>query len=213
MAYRDLEVRKQRDRERYHRPVAERRPAGLCAKCGRCPPAPGRSICGACAEKARASGRARDARLRAAGKPRRDPGRAREYERERSRRQAEARRDAGQCVRCGTAPAAGGRSSCEPCLAKKREADRIRYHEAKHAGLKYGGKAVAVKRKAGRIASKRRQENRHDSGCMYELQTPSARRGRRDLRALPHRATAGGPRALCRPEIRRVVREMLRLDD
>ena len=111
VAYRDREVGKRRDRERYHRRVAERRTAG----------------------------RARDARLRAAGKLRRNPARAREYERERSRRQVEARRKAGLCVRCGTAAAAVGRSSCGPCLATRREADRIRYHKAKKAGLKYGG--------------------------------------------------------------------------
>ena len=68
------------------------------------------------------------------------------------------------CVRCGTAPAADGRSSCEPCLAKKREADRIRYRKAKDAGFKYGGKSVAVKRKAARAASRKRQEARRDSG-------------------------------------------------
>ena len=165
MAYRDREVGEQKDRERYHRRVAERRAKGLCDKCGRCPPAPGRPICGACAVKARAAGRARDARLRAAGKPRRDPSRARQYERERSCREAEARRQAGMCVRCGTAPAAGGRSSCEPCLAKKREADRIRYRKAKDAGLKYGGKSVAVKRKVARIASRKRQEARREANA------------------------------------------------
>ena len=164
MAYADPEVGRSRDHARYHRRIAERRAASFCRKCGRCPPTPERSVCEPCAEKQRAAGRARDARLRAVGKPRRDPGRAREYERERSRRQAEARREAGMCVRCGVAPAAGGRSSCEPCLAKKREADRIRYRKAKDARLKYGGKSVAVKRRAARIASKQRQKARRDSG-------------------------------------------------
>ena len=165
MAYRDREVGKRRDRERYHRRVAERRVAGFCEKCGRRPPAPGRPVCGACAEKARAAGRARDARLRAAGKPRRDPARAREYERERSRRQAQARREAGLCVRCGTAAAADGRSSCGPCLAKGRETDRLRYHKAKEAGLKYGGKSAAVKRRAARNASRRRREARLEANA------------------------------------------------
>ncbi len=165
MAYRDQEVRKQRDRERYHRRIAKRRAAGLCPKCGRRAPAPGRPICGVCAEKSRAAGRARDARLCAADQPRRDPGRAREYERGRSRREAEARRQAGMCVRCGTAPAAGGRSSCEPCLTKKRAADRIRYRKAKDARLKYGGKSVAVKRKAARLASRQRQITRREANA------------------------------------------------
>ena len=165
MAYADPSVGRARDRERYHRRVAARRAAGLCEKCGRRPPAPGRPICDACAEKARAIGRARDARLRAAGQPRRDPGRTREYERERSRREAGARREAGRCVRCGTAPAAPGRSSCEPCLEKKREADRRRYRKAKDAGLKYGGKSVAVKRKAARAASRKRQQARREANA------------------------------------------------
>ena len=163
MAYANPSVGRARDRERYHKRAAKRLAAGLCPKCGRLPPEPGRSLCGPCAEKQRVAGQARDARLRAAGKPRRDSARAREYERERSRRQAEARREAGMCVRCGTAPAAGGRSSCGPCLAKKREADRIRYHKAKGAGLKYGGKSVATKRSAARVASKQRQKTRRDS--------------------------------------------------
>ncbi len=164
MAYRDLVVRKQRDRERSRRRVAKRRAAGLCVKCGRCRPVPGRPVCGACAEKANAAGRARDARLRAAGQPRRDPNRARQYERERSRREAEQRREAGLCGKCGRNPTEPGRRTCELCLAKRREADRIRYRKAKGAGLKYGGRSVAVKRRAARLASKRRQNIRRDSG-------------------------------------------------
>ena len=164
MAYRDHEVRKQRDRERYHSRVAKRLAAGRCPRCGQRPPAPGRSVCGVCAEKSRAAGRARDARLRAAGKPRRDPGRARECERERSRRQAEQRRETGLCSKCGRTPVEPDRRTCGPCLVKKREADRIRYHKAKDARLKYGGKSAAVKRKAARNASRQRPVTRRDSG-------------------------------------------------
>ena len=189
--------------------TARRRP---CVKCGRCRPVPGRPICGACAEKANAAGRARDARLRSAGQPRRYPNRAREYERERSRREAEQRRGArpGCAEKCGRNPTEPGRRTCEPRLAKKREADRIRYRKTKDAGLKYGGKPVAIKRKAARIASKRRQNIRRASGLCTGCGRRPARRGRRDLRALPHRATRGRPRALRRPEVRRVVREVRR---
>ena len=67
MPHKDPEVRRARDRERFARRTAERRAAGLCPKCGKRPPEPGRSLCESCAEKARAVGRARDARLRAAG--------------------------------------------------------------------------------------------------------------------------------------------------
>ena len=152
-------------------------------------------------------------RLRAAGKPRRDLGRAREYERERSRRQAEARREAGQCVRCGIAPAAGGRSSCERCLAKKREAYRIRIPQGQEC-------RAQVRRQIGSGQAQGRPHRQQAApgdpprfGGMYRLRTPSARRGRRDLRALPHRATRGGPRTLRRPAVRRVVREMLSPDE
>ena len=164
MPYRDIEVQRARDRERYHRRAGARRAAGLCPACGKRPPAPERSVCEPCADKRNRTSRARDARLREAHLPRRDLRRAREYERERSRREAEVRREAGMCVQCGTAPAAAGRSSCEPCLEKKREADRRRYHRAKDAGLKYGGKSVAVKRKAARTASRKRDEARRAAG-------------------------------------------------
>ena len=72
------EKQRARDLERYHRRTAERIAKGLCPKCGKAPPEPGRSQCGPCLAKDAAAGRARDARLRAAGMPRRDPGKARD---------------------------------------------------------------------------------------------------------------------------------------
>ena len=75
-------------------------------------------MCDGCAAQRNAVSRARDARLRAAGIPRRNPEAARAYERDRSRREAEARQAEGLCIRCGKQPAAPGRSSCEPCLEK-----------------------------------------------------------------------------------------------
>ena len=86
MAYRDPDVGRARDRERFRRRIAECRAKGLCPRCGERPPALDRSVCEACAEKRRTSERARDARLRAAGKPRRDPEKARASERRRYRR-------------------------------------------------------------------------------------------------------------------------------
>ena len=67
MPYKDPKVRRAYDRERFRKRVAQRTAAGLCTKCGKRPPEPERSICAPCAERARAAGRARDARLRAAG--------------------------------------------------------------------------------------------------------------------------------------------------
>ena len=127
------------DRARHHRRTAERVAAGMCPKCGERPPAPERSQCEPCLEKDAAAGRARDARLRAAGLPRRDPAREREYAREHTRRQTEARKAEGLCTACGKAPAAPGRVSCEPCLEKRRASDRAKYAAAKAAGKPHGG--------------------------------------------------------------------------
>ena len=164
MAYRDPSVGKQRDRERFARRSAERIEAGLCPRCGKQPPAPERSICEPCAAKRNAAGRTRDARLRAEGKPRRDPIRANEYERERSRKERAARLADGTCTRCGKRPAANGRSSCEPCLEKRRAADRANYAAGKAAGLAYGGADPDAKRKSARARSKRRQQARIAAG-------------------------------------------------
>ena len=119
MAYRDTAKRRRKDRERIARRTAERRLAGLCPRCGRVAPAPDRSVCEKCAAKRNRSARARDARLRAAGKPRRDTTKARAAKRRRSRREAQRRREAGFCIRCGKLPAAPERTVCEPCLEKE----------------------------------------------------------------------------------------------
>ena len=153
-----------KDRKRFARRTAERRAAGLCPRCGKTGPAPGRTVCAACAEKRNRASRSRDVRLKAEGQPRRDPVRAREYERERSRRQAAARLEAGLCVRCGREPALAERRLCEPCLVKRRESERNRYRKANAAGLMYGGRDPAGKRKSARAASKRRQRMRLDAG-------------------------------------------------
>ena len=60
MTSEDIEARRARDLERYHRRTAERRAKGLCLKCGKRPPAPHRSQCEPCAEKRRPADR-RDA--------------------------------------------------------------------------------------------------------------------------------------------------------
>ena len=171
MAYRDPEVGKAKGRERFRRRVEKRRAAGLCPRCGDRPPAPERSTCRPCAEKCNRASRARDARLRAAGKPRRDSARAKEYERERAQRET-AKRDArGSCTRCGKHPAAPGRKSCEPCLEKRRAADRARYAAGKAAGLPYGGADPEAKRRAGRAKSRRRQKERVEAGLCIRCGT------------------------------------------
>ena len=132
------EKRRPADLARHHRRSAERATQGLCPKCGTQPPAPGRSLCEPCAEKTNRASRARDARLRAAGMPRRDPERARLYERERSRQEAGERRAAGLCVRCGKAPAVEGGPVCEPCAETRRARERARYTKASAEGKLYG---------------------------------------------------------------------------
>lgn len=164
MAYRNEEVRKQRDRDRVANRTAARIAAGQCPRCGVRPPAPERSVCKPCAEKRNRASRTRDARLRAAGMPRRDPDRAREYGRERSRREVKARLAEGTCTRCGKLPAAEGRSSCGPCLEKRRASDRARYAVGKAAGKLYGGADPHAKRQVGRARSRKRQKARIEAG-------------------------------------------------
>ncbi len=151
---------------------------GLCPRCGDRPPAPGRSVCAPCNEKQNRAGRERDARLRAGGKPRRDLATARAAARKRDRRQADERRAAGICVRCGTAPAADGRKSCEPCLERRRAADRARYAAGKAAGLKYGGANAEAKRRAGRAGSRRRQKARAEAGLCVRCGNVPPEQGR-----------------------------------
>ena len=158
------EKRRPTDRERFHRRTAARTAQGLCPKCGKRPPAPDHQFCEPCGDKRNRASRARDARLRAAGMPRRDLERAREYERERARRETEARRATGLCTKCGQAPAVEGRASCEPCLEKRRAGDRTSYAAGKAAGLKYGGANAEAKRRSGRLKSKRRQKARREAG-------------------------------------------------
>ena len=164
MPHKNPEVRRSRDRERIARRTAERNAAGLCPKCGQCPPEPERRICDSCAEKARAAGRARDARLRADGQPRRNRERARAYERERVGRQTADRIARGVCTKCGTNSAEPERRLCSSCAEKRRALDRARYQTGKAAGALYGGANVEMKRRSARIASTRRRKARRASG-------------------------------------------------
>ena len=176
MAYADPAVRRARDRERVARRTAARIKAGLCTKCGRTEPLPDRRLCEPCNEKRNAASRARDARLRAAGKPRRDPAREREYRRERGRRLHTQRRAAGICTKCGHAPARPGRSACEPCAGKHRARDRARHAKAKAEGIPYGGRDPEARRLAGRKRSRRRSEARRAAGlCIRCGHVPPAK--------------------------------------
>ena len=160
MACRDIAKRRQRDLARYRRRTEARRAAGLCLKCGKTESEPERTLCAPCAEKRSAGDRARNARLRAEGKPRRDPERAKCYERERGRRLHIERKAVGLCTGCGRAPARPGRTTCEPCAEKHRARDRARHARAKARGLAYGGRDPEAKRRADRKRSRLRADRR-----------------------------------------------------
>ena len=164
MAYADPAAQRAADRERFRKRVAKRCAAGLCPRCGAAPPEPDRALCASCGERRNRAGRARDARLKAAKKARRDLARAREYERERTRREREERRAKGICIRCGERSAMPDRASCEPCLEKRREADRAKYAAGKAAGLPYGGADPDTRRQYAWARSKRRQKARAEAG-------------------------------------------------
>ena len=102
MCSHDLEARRARDLERFHRRTAERRARGLCLKCGKCPPADGRTLCDACAEKRRPA------------------------DRERFQRRAAERIAQGLCPKCGKQPPAAGLIHCTPCTEKRNRASRAR---------------------------------------------------------------------------------------
>jgi len=174
MTVQDIEIRRARDLEPYHRQTAERRALGLCVKCGKRPPEPERSQCEPCLDMDRAAIRARDARLRAVGIPRRDCEKAREYERGRARRHTERRRAEGLCISCGNAPAAPGRVSCKPCLERRRAEDRARYAAGKAAGKSYGGANVETKRRSARAKGKRRRKAWREAGLCLRCGKPPA---------------------------------------
>ena len=190
-----LEKRRAADLVRYHQRTARRVAQGLCPKCGKHPPAPGRGVCASCAEKDRAAGRARDARLRAAGMPRRDPARARAYDRERARRETVERRAAGVCVSCGRAPAEAGRVTCGDCAETRRGRDRAKYAEAKAAGRLYGGRKVATRRRIGRARGAKRLAARIAAGRCTGCGKQPPSRAVRPVRPVVKRA--GWPSGHC----------------
>ena len=69
MPHKDSDRRREYDRERHRRRAAARLARGACAKCGKHPPAPERSLCASCLERGSAAERARYARGKAAGGP------------------------------------------------------------------------------------------------------------------------------------------------
>ena len=212
MGYRDPAAGRARDRERFRKRVEKRRAAGLCPRCGERPPAPGRSVCEPCAENRRVAGRARDARLRAAGKPRRNLAKARASERERARRQTAERRAAGLCTRCGQAQAVPGRAVCESCGDRSREAERIGYAKARADGKLYGGRDPGAKRRSACAASRKRQHVRCDAGkCLRCGKRPPAEGGT-TCEPCREARQAAETRPLCPTSRQRPLRQVRRAD-
>ena len=88
--------------------------------------------------------------------PYRDPGKAREQDRERYRRLTKERLASGMCPKCGREPFPPDRRLCRSCGEKKRKAERARYARAKDEGRLYGGRDPKVRRRIGRERSRKR---------------------------------------------------------
>ena len=176
MAGQDSAKRRQRKLASYHRRVAERIAQGMCPKCGQRPPAPDRRRCEPCAEKARIAGRARADRLRAEGKPVRDPETRRQADRERDRRQHAERKAAGLCVKCGRAPALPERTQCGPCVERRLAADRARHARARVAGKPRRDSEAA--RQADRERGRRRRAERRAAGLCIRCGNVAPEEGR-----------------------------------
>ena len=150
MPHRDPGKARAYERERHRRRTAERMALGLCPRCGKTPPAPGRNVCAPCGEKQRADERARYAKGKAEGRPYggRNPEHRRRAARERNRRRRRERRDAGLCTGCGENPPACGGAVCGPCREARRAVERELYaaRRAKSLCGRCGGPASAASR-------------------------------------------------------------------
>ncbi len=125
--------------------------------CGVVPPVTGRTNCEPCSAKRREREKTRSARLKAEGKPRRDPVKAREAGRRHYRKKVEARNARNLCPRCGKAQPAPGRRLCDGCNEQTRELSRARYARGKALGKPYGGRPAESRRRSARIRSERKR--------------------------------------------------------
>ena len=208
MAYRDPEVGRARDRERFRRTTAERVAQGLCPKCGKAPPEPDRSLCAACNEKRRIADRARRARRSAAGIKRVREPKARQGEYRRARARADKRLAQGLCARCARHPPEPQRRLCARCAEKRRASARARYAAARAAGKLYGGRNPAGRRRIARGAKQAAPPCSARRRPVYALRAPASRRGQHRLRAMPGRLAPVRSRAVRRQARRGAVPAM-----
>ncbi|MCY4382470.1 MAG: hypothetical protein OXE44_04895 [Nitrospinae bacterium] len=136
MPHKDPEAKRAYDRERHRRRTTERKEMGLCPKCGRRNPAPGRSLCEVCLDRGRKSEQARYIRRKIEGSPYggRDPESRRRMARDRNRRRRRERTEAGLCVRCGELAPAEGSAVCEICREARRTEERELYARRRASG-------------------------------------------------------------------------------
>ncbi len=147
MPHKDPEKRRAYERERHRRRTAERRARGACPKCGKHPPAQGRSICEFCLERGRMSERARYAKARGEGARYggRSPESRRRMARVRARKRRDDRLEAGLCTTCGEREPAEGATVCENCRDSRRAAEKKLYEKRRARGLcgRCGGEVLA----------------------------------------------------------------------
>ena len=155
--------KRRRDRQRHRLRAQSRIARGVCTRCASARPVEGARTCGACRRKRRQADRARAEKRRAAGIRRVRDANARRAEYARARQRAAERKAAGKCVTCGERDAEPGLTLCMACARRRRAAERARYHRAKAAGLKHGGKPAPARRARARIRSRRRRQARVDA--------------------------------------------------
>ena len=167
MPHKDPEKRRAYERERHRRRVEERRAMGLCIKCGKNRPAPGRSLCEACLERSRAAERARyeRARLEGAAYGGRDPESRRRMARERNRGRRRERTEAGLCTTCGERKPVEGGAVCKTCREARRTEERELYARRRasgrcgRCGVEVVDKASTCAKCAARDAKRRPRKN------------------------------------------------------
>ena len=173
MPHADPDIRPQCARERARRRTAERIARGLCPRCGKQPPEPGRSLCQQCGERRRLADRARATKRRQAGiKRAREPD-DRKAEHQRARQRAEDRLTRGLCARCGRDPHEPDRRLCAACGERQRRLDRERYAKARAANRPYGGRNPETKRAQARRRTRNRQHARRAASLCIRCGTGS----------------------------------------
>ena len=137
MPHKNPETRREYERERHRRRTAERLARGACPKCGKRPPAQGRSLCEFCLERGRMSERARYAKARGEGARYggRSPESRRRMARERARKQCRRERlEAGRCTTCGERKPLKGGAVCGNCRETRRAAEKKLYGNRRSSG-------------------------------------------------------------------------------